>query len=67
MKQVVRAYRDEYLTERGFARLKGFPLFLTPIYLQRGDHIAVPIQMRYKIISLGVRAQQCCAPTGVPY
>nr|WP_238361230.1 IS1634 family transposase [Iningainema tapete] len=33
LKQAVRCYRDEYLTERGFARLKGFPLSLTPIYL----------------------------------
>ncbi len=32
------AYRDEYLMERGFGRLKGFPLSLTPIYLQREDH-----------------------------
>jgi transposase len=29
LKQAVRAYRDEYLTERGFARLKNFPLSLT--------------------------------------
>ncbi len=28
----VRAYRDEYLMERGFGRLKGFALSLTPIY-----------------------------------
>ncbi len=33
------AYRDEYLMERGFGRFKGFPLSLTPIYLQREDHI----------------------------
>ncbi|WP_375507041.1 transposase [uncultured Nostoc sp.] len=39
LKQAVRTYRDEYLTERGFARLKGFPLSLTPIYLQREDHV----------------------------
>ena len=32
------AYRDEYLMERGFGRFKGFPLSLTPIYLQREDH-----------------------------
>ena len=33
------AYREEYLMERGFGRFKGFPLSLTPIYLQREDHI----------------------------
>jgi transposase len=26
LKQAVRAYRDEYLMERGFARLKNFPM-----------------------------------------
>lgn len=45
LKQAVRAYRDEYLTERGFARLKGFPLSLTPIYLQREDHITGLIRL----------------------
>ncbi|MEH1787468.1 MAG: IS1634 family transposase [Nostoc sp.] len=39
LKQAVRCYRDEYLAERRFARIKGFPLSLTPIYLQREDHI----------------------------
>ncbi len=29
--------------------------------------IAVPIQMRYNIISRGVGARQCRAPTGVPH
>jgi len=34
----VLAYRDEYLIERGFGRLKGKPLSLTPMYLQNDDH-----------------------------
>jgi len=34
----VLAYRDEYIIERGFGRLKGKPLSLTPMYLQRDDH-----------------------------
>ena len=51
LKQAVRAYRDEYLTERGFARLKGFPLSLTPIYLQREDHITGLI----RLLSIGLR------------
>lgn len=51
LKQAVRCYRDEYLTERGFARLKGFPLSLTPIYLQREDHITGLI----RLLSIGLR------------
>jgi transposase len=51
LKQAVRAYRDEYLTERGFARLKGFPLSLTPVYLQREDHITDLI----RLLSIGLR------------
>jgi len=39
------------LTERGFARLKGFPLSLTPIYLQREDHITGLI----RLLSIGLR------------
>ena len=51
LKQAVRAYRDEYLHERGFARLKGFPLSLTPIYLQREDHVTGLI----RLLSIGLR------------
>lgn len=51
LKQAVRAYRDEYLTERGFARIKGFPLSLTPIYLQREDHVTGLI----RLLSIGLR------------
>lgn len=36
--QAVLAYRSEYIIERGFGRLKGKPLSLTPMYLQRDDH-----------------------------
>src|SRR5947209_7487363 len=34
LEQAVLAYREEYLVERGFGRLKGKPLSLTPMYLQ---------------------------------
>ena len=34
----VEAYRDEYLVERNFGRLKGHPLSLGPLYVQRDDH-----------------------------
>jgi transposase len=37
--QVVLVYHDEYQVEAGMARLKGRPLSLTPMFLQREDHI----------------------------
>ncbi len=36
--QDVEAYRDEYLVERSFGRLKGHPLSLSPMYVERDDH-----------------------------
>lgn len=38
LEQAVEAYRDEYLVERNFSRLKGRPLGLAPLYVQRDDH-----------------------------
>ena len=38
VEQAVEAYRDEYLVERNFTRLKGRPLSLAPLYVQRDDH-----------------------------
>jgi len=35
----VLAYRHEYLVERALGRLKGRPLSLTPMYLEREDHV----------------------------
>jgi transposase len=35
--QAVLAYRSEYQVERSFGRLKGQPLSLTPMYVQRDD------------------------------
>jgi transposase len=35
LEQAVLAYRQEYLVERGFGRLKGKPLTLSPMYLQQ--------------------------------
>ncbi len=37
--QAVTVYRQEYRVEHSFARLKGHPLSLSPMYLQREDHI----------------------------
>ncbi len=34
LEQTVLAYREEYLVERGFGRLKGKPLSLSPMYVQ---------------------------------
>jgi transposase len=38
LEQAVEAYRDEYLVERCFERLKGHPFSLAPMYVQRDDH-----------------------------
>jgi len=45
------AYRDEYLVERCFGRLKGKPLSLTPMYLQ-GDQRATGLT---RLLSVGLR------------
>jgi transposase len=38
LEQAVLAYRSAYLVERSLGRLKGRPLSLTPMYVQRDDH-----------------------------
>jgi transposase len=38
LEHAVLAYRSEYLVERSLGRLKGRPLSLTPMYVQRDDH-----------------------------
>jgi transposase len=38
LEQAVEAYRHEYRVERCFERLKGHPLSLAPMYVQRDDH-----------------------------
>jgi transposase len=49
--QAVLAYRHEYLIERDMGRLKGHPLSLTPMYLERDDHATGLI----RLLSLGLR------------
>jgi len=49
--QAVLAYRSEYLIERDMGRLKGRPLSLTPMYLEREDHATGLI----RVLSLGLR------------
>lgn len=51
MEQVVLAYRDEYLIERAFSRLKGTPLSLSPVYLSRDDHTVGLV----RLLSVGLR------------
>jgi transposase len=38
LEQAVLAYRSDYLVERSLGRLKGRPLSLRPMYVQRDDH-----------------------------
>ena len=38
LEHAVLAYRSEYQVERSLGRLKGQPLSLTPMYVQRDDH-----------------------------
>jgi transposase len=49
--QAVLAYRNEYLIERDMGRLKGQPLSLTPMYLERDDHATGLI----RLLSIGLR------------
>ena len=49
--QAVLAYRNEYIIERGIGRLKGKPLSLTPMYLQRDHHATGLI----RLLSIGLR------------
>ena len=49
--QVVLVYRDQYIVERDFARLKG-PLGITPMYIQRDDHICGLI----RLLTMALRA-----------
>jgi transposase len=39
LEQAVLAYREEYLVERGFGRLKGKPLSLVPLYLESEERV----------------------------
>jgi len=45
------AYREEYIIERNFGRLKGKPLSLTPMYLQRDDHATGLV----RLLTIGLR------------
>jgi transposase len=49
--QAIWAYRSEYLIEHGFGRLKGYPLSLSPMYVQRDEQATGLI----RVLSLGLR------------
>jgi len=51
LEQAVLAYREEYLVERNFGRLKGKPLSLTPMYLE-DDRRATGLT---RLLSIGLR------------
>jgi transposase len=51
LQEAVLAYRSEYLVERAMGRLKGRPLSLTPMYLERDDHATGLI----RLLSIGLR------------
>jgi transposase len=49
--QAVQAYREEFLVERGFGRLKGKPLSLRPMYLQEDQRATGLI----RLLTVGLR------------
>jgi transposase len=51
LEQAVLASRNEYWVERAMGRLKGRPLSLTPMYLEREDHATGLI----RLLSIGLR------------
>jgi transposase len=51
LSKAVGVYRDSYLHEHGYSRLKGNPLSLTPMYLQKEDQITGLI----RLLSLALR------------
>jgi len=51
LETVVPAYRGQWVIERGFERLKGRPLSLTPVYLQKEAHVLGLI----RLLSLALR------------
>lgn len=51
LEQAVLTYRDEWLIEHGFHRLKGVPLSLSPLFVKRDDQVVGLTNL----LSLGVR------------
>jgi transposase len=51
LEDAVVAYREQFTEERAFGRLKGKPLSLTPMYLEKDDHATGLV----RLLSLGLR------------
>jgi transposase len=51
LSEAVLGYRDQYIVERGCGRLKGRPLSLRPMYLERDDHATGLI----RLLTIGLR------------
>jgi transposase len=51
LQEAILAYRSEYLVKRAMGRLKGRPLSLTPMDLEREDHAIGLI----RLLSIGLR------------
>jgi transposase len=51
LEKAVLAYREEYLVEQGFGRLKGKPLSLSPMYLQSDERATGLV----RLLSIGLR------------
>jgi transposase len=51
LEKAVLAYREQFIEERAFGRLKGKSLSLTPMYLQRDDHATGLVHL----LSIGLR------------
>ncbi len=51
LEQAVLAYREEYLVEHGFGRLKGKPLSLSPMYVQSDQRATALI----RLLTIGLR------------
>ena len=51
LEQAVLAYREEYLVEHGFGRLKGKPLSLSPMYVQSDQRATALV----RLLSIGLR------------
>jgi transposase len=58
--QAVLASRSAYQVERSFGRLKGRPLSLTPLYVQRDDHATG----RMRLLSIALRVLTLLACVG---
>jgi transposase len=60
LEQAVLAYREEYLVERGFGRLKGKPLSLAPMYIQSDQRATGLIYLLSLALRILILLEGCC-------